>query len=104
MKPRISSVQETPYGLYVWRMPNGQIVGDDEERFLSIAAKEGDLSKIVELQRAVRHYGITEGGPLFLPGRRKVTDEEYAEQVARMEMGLTPDPYDVGALKDGLSD
>lgn len=104
MKPRISSVQETPYGLYVWRMPNGQIVGDDEERFLSIAAKEGDLSKIVELQRAVRHYGITEGGPLFLPGRRKVTDEEYAEQIARMEMGLTPDPYDVGALKDGLSD
>lgn len=104
MEPTIRTVQETQYGLYVWQMPNGQIVGDDEDRFLSIAAKEGDLRKIIELQKVVRHYGITEGRPMFLPGRRKVSDDEYAEQLARLNMGLTPDPYDVGALKDELND
>lgn len=88
------------YGLYLWRMPNGQFVGDDEGNFLNIQSEFGDINKISRLGAAVRSFGITEGEPQFFPGHRRVTDEEYENQKQRLKDGLIPDDHDIGALKD----
>jgi len=100
MKPNVSVVKETPYGIYVWKMPNGAIVSDEERNFLSIDSKEGDRNHISQLTMTVRGYGITEGEPWFLPGYRKVSDEEYDHQKERMAQGLIPDELDLGAWRD----
>lgn len=95
-------VEETRYGLYVWQMPNGSVVTDEERNYLCIAAEKGDLVKMATIRAAARSYGIEEGGPLFLAGHRKVTDEEFEEQKRRMEDGEIPDIYDSAALREEL--
>lgn len=97
-----SVVEETNLGLYLWSMPNGLPVGDDEGNYLNIPSVKGDREKIAILERAVRSYGITEGHPVFLAGTRRITDDEFEEQKARQKAGLVPDPYDVAAIKEQM--
>lgn len=99
----VKVVEESKYGLYVWMMPDGSIVADDELNWLNIPSEKGDRDKIQKLTDAVRYYGIEEGEAVFLAGRRRVTDEELEEQKLRLKFGLTPDPYDAGALRDELA-
>ena len=97
-----SVVEETILGIYVWEMPDGRWIGDDEGNFLSVTSKKGNKEKIKMLANAVRHYGITEGKPKFLSGRRKIDDEEFEYQQQRLKWGLVPVPLDVGVYKDSL--
>lgn len=101
-KSTFKPVEESKYGVYVWRMPDGRFVSDGDGNFLNIPSEKFDLSKMKALREAVNYYGITEGEAVFLSGRRRVTDSEYEEQQERMVNGLTPDPYDAGALADEL--
>jgi len=94
-------VEEVGYGLYVWEMPDGRWIGDDEGNFLNISAMKGDRKRIQQLKDAVAGYGITEGQPFFLSGHRQVTDEEYENQKRRLAFGLLPDEYDIPALMEG---
>ena len=94
--------EESTLGIYVWEMPDGRWIGDDDGNFLSVTAKKGNRSLIDALAREVRSYGIYEGGPKFLSARRKITDEEYAEQEQRLRWGLVPDPLDIGNYKDEI--
>ena len=96
-------VEEVPYGVYVWEMPNGQWIGDDEGNFLNISSMQGDRKRLQQLKDAVASYGITAGKPVFLSGHRQVTDEEYEYQKQRMAFGLVPDELDVPAFKEELS-
>jgi len=96
-------VGETTLGVYVWEMPDGRWIGDDEGNFLSITSKIGDRDKINLLAKAVRHYGIDEGKPKFLEGSRKIDDEEFEYQKQRLKWGLTPDPLDIGVYKDEMN-
>ena len=93
-------VEETKLGMYVWEMPDGTWVGDDAEppNFMHIVSMKDDERRIAELTAAARYYGVNEGKPLFLSGHRPVSDEEYEEQVARLNEGLTPDPYDIPTM------
>lgn len=95
-------VDEPDHGVYVWLMPDGKWVGDDEGNWLSIDSMRGDKSAMESLKRAVRDFGVEVGGALFVPGHRKVTDEEFEEQRQRLLFGLTPDPLDIGAIKDDI--
>lgn len=95
-------VEETTLGIYVWEMPDGRWIGDDDGNFLSITSKKGNRQRIELLAKAVRSYGIDEGQPLFLSGRRKINDEEYEEQQQRLKWGLVPDPLDIGNYKDEM--
>lgn len=97
-----SVVEETRLGIYVWEMPDGRWIGDDDGNFLSITSTKGNKSKIDALAREVSSYGIYEGSPKFLPGRRKIDDEEFEYQKQRLNWGLTPDPLDIGVYKDNL--
>lgn len=101
-KTRITEVQETDYGLYLWEMPNGALVADDDKNFLNIPARQGDQEKIKLLRDTVKSFGIHEGQPVFWAGHRRVTDEEYEYQKQRMEWGLIPDELDYGAARDEL--
>lgn len=95
-------IEETTLGIYVWEMPDGRWIGDDDGNFLSVTAKKGNKSKIDALAREVRSYGIEEGSPKFLSGRRKIDDEEFEHQNERLKWGLTPDPLDIGVYKDSM--
>jgi hypothetical protein len=100
--PKIQVVEETPFGLYVWEMPDGRWVGDDEGNFMNIPAKKGDIRRIEQLRDAAKAHGVTEGWPVFLSGKRRLTDEQYEEQRQRLLFGLTPDPEDNFAQLDEL--
>jgi hypothetical protein len=90
------------FGVYLWRMPDGSYVADEERNFLSIASEIGNPIRIQKLRNAARSYGITEGGPVFFAGHRKIDDEEYEVQRERARLGLVPDTEDVGSLIDDM--
>ena len=94
--------EESTLGIYVWEMPDGRWIGDDDGNFLSVTAKKGNRSLINALAREVRSYGIYEGGPKFLSARRKISDEDFEHQKQRLEWGLVPDPLDIGNYKDEM--
>jgi hypothetical protein len=96
-------VEEVAYGVYVWEMPDGRWIGDDDGNFLNIPAMKGDRKRMQQLKDTVRSYGITEGKPYFLAGHRQVTDEEFEYQKQRMAFGLVPDELDVPAFKEGFA-
>lgn len=100
--PKVKIVEETDWGLYIWEMPDGKVVADEDKNFLNIPARRGDKEKIKILTEAARSYGIEEGKPVFLSGHRRVTDEEYEYQKQRLEWGLIPDELDYGAARDEL--
>lgn len=95
--------EESTLGIYVWEMPDGRWIGDDDGNFLSITSKKNNRSRIDALADVVRSYGITDGQPKFLSGRRKIDDEEFEYQNQRLKWGLVPDQLDIGNYKDEMS-
>ena len=95
-------IEDSVLGIYVWEMPDGRWIGDDNGNFLSVTSKKGNRSRIDALAREVSSYGIYEGQPKFLSARRKINDEEFAEQEQRLKWGLVPDPFDIGSYKDEM--
>ncbi len=102
LNQKSSIVEETRLGIYVWEMPDGRWIGDDDGNFLSVTSTKGNKSKIDALAREVRSFGIDVGQPKFLSGRRKIDDEEFEYQNQRLKWGLTPDPLDIGEYKDSV--
>jgi len=90
------------FGVYLWKMPDGSYVADEDRNFLSIAGTVSDPIRVHKLRMAARAYGITEGEPVFFAGHRKIDDEEYVLQRERARLGLVPDTEDVGSLIDDL--
>jgi hypothetical protein len=96
------ALEESTLGVYVWEMPDGRWIGDDDGNFLSVTSKKNNRSRIDALAREVRSYGIYEGGPKFLSARRKIDDEEFEHQKQRLDWGPVPDPLDIGNYKDEM--
>lgn len=92
-------INEVPWGVYLWKMPNGSYLADGEGHFLMINSTYKNAERIQAMRDAVKSYGIEEGDVEFFPGHRAVTDEEYEEQRLRMVMGLTPDVLDVASIE-----
>lgn len=107
-KRRVRAVpqgQFDQFGVYLWEMPDGSYVADEDRNFLNIPSEYGDLSKIARLREFLRvEFGITEGKPVFMAGHRRVTDEEYAEQTDRLKEGLIPDDHDLPAYLESVRD
>ena len=102
---KITPIEESQYGLYVWEMPDGRWMGDGEGNYLLMASKKDDPQKLAAFRNVavnfLKNMGLEPvGRPLFLSGRRQVTDEEYQEQQARARAGLVPDPYDSAAIAE----
>lgn len=100
MESKISVVRETPYGIYVWLMPGGKVVQDEDKNIMCINAQEHDRKAIQAITEVAKSYGLEAGRPYFVPDAHKVSDEEYERQKERQAQGLIADPYDIGAWKD----
>ena len=103
-KPLVSNVRrqviEKKYnwGLYVYKKSNGKWFTDGDGNVLNIESMRNDVAKISQLKTAAKHYGDDgEGEAVFVPGLTRVTDEEYSEQLDRMQQGLIPSMNDLGA-------
>jgi hypothetical protein len=58
LNKKTKTVEETTLGIYVWEMPDGRWIGDDDGNFISITSIKGNRSKIDALAREVRSFGI----------------------------------------------
>jgi hypothetical protein len=103
-KPIVSNVRrqviEKKYnwGLYVYKKSNGKWFTDGDGNVLNIESMRGDIAKISQLKTAATHYGDDgQGEAVFVPGLTRVTDEEYSEQLDRLQQGLIPSMNDLGA-------
>lgn len=102
MGSNIKAVEEVDYGVYVWRVEGQGLLANEDRDLLRIASWRGDLTKMAEIARAAAHYGYPDGEPVFLAGRRAISDSEYEEQMARQVSGQLADPYDIPALVDKM--
>lgn len=76
----ITRVRDSDYGVYIWKLPNGRPLMDDDFNMLSITSRFGDLQKMAQLGRVAASYGFPDGTPEFVEGF-KCTDEEYEEWI-----------------------
>lgn len=87
------------WGLYFWRLPDGHLFKDEEGRMLNIPSIKGDLGQMAKLRQAAAHYGQPDGEPWFYAGVNRTTDEQYEEQIERLNSGLIPSLNDLGAVQ-----
>jgi hypothetical protein len=101
-KPKLTVLEKkAEYGIYVWQMEhNGKAFGDGSGNVMNIPGRPHDLEAMAKIQRAAQYYGAPEGKALFMPGIRRVTDEEHSEQIDRMKQGYIPSETDTGAWLD----
>lgn len=101
-KTKVSVVEEpfSDYGIYVWQLRSGKVFTDGEGNALSIDSMRGDESRIALLRNEASWLGQPDGQAIFFANVRKVSDEEYSEQVDRMAQGYIPSETDLGALID----
>lgn len=101
-KTKVSIVEEpfSDYGIYVWQLRSGKMFTDDEGNALSIDSMKGDESRIALLRNEAAWLGQPDGQAVFFANVRKVSDEEYSEQLDRMSQGYIPSETDLGALVD----
>ncbi len=88
------------WGLYFWQLPDGHLFHDGNGNLLNIQSMKNDIMKLAELRKAAAHYGQPDGKPYFVPGITRASDEEYSEQLNRMQNGLIPNMNDLGAVYD----
>jgi hypothetical protein len=98
---KMRAVDESPYGLYVWKY-QGSIVADEDGNMMNIPARKGDLKAMSALRKAAAYFGVADGEPVFLSGRRRVTESEFEDQQERQLSGLIADPYDWASVRDDL--
>jgi hypothetical protein len=101
---KVTPIDEVNWGIYVWQMPDGSIVRDEDDNTLNIPAQRGDISQIKKLKSVAEGLGLGEGHPMFFSGHRRVTDDELEEQKARAQIGLVPDPQDLPAMMEYVKD
>ena len=101
-KTKVSVVEEpfSDYGIYVWQLRSGKVFTNEEGNALSIDSMKGDESRIALLRNEAAWLGFPDGQAIFMPNVRKVSDEEYSEQIDRMAQGYIPSETDLGALID----
>ena len=92
-------VDNSPYGLYVWLLPDGTIFKDDENNILNIPSLKNDIEKINQIKKVAASNGQPDGKAVFIPGVGRLTDEEYESELERRNNGLIT--YgDTGAWRD----
>lgn len=99
-KTKVTVVEEpfSNYGIYVWQLSSGKFFTDDQGNALSIDSMKGDESRIALLRNEAAWNGQPHGQAVFFANVRKVSDEEYSEQIDRMAQGYIPSETDLGAL------
>ncbi len=99
--PKLTVVEKSRNdGIYVWKLPNGKVVGDGNGNIMNIPAKKYDIEAINKITQSAKHYGHNEGKAEFWPGVRRLSESEHSEQLDRMKEGYIPSETDIGAWMD----
>ena len=99
-KTKVTVIEEpfSDYGIYVWQLRSGKVLTDDHGNALSIDSMRDDEARIALLRNEARWLGFPDGQAIFFANVRKISDEEYSEQIDRMGQGLIPSETDLGAF------
>ena len=100
-KSRKRIVQDTHLGLYLWQLPDGGLLANNDGDFLNIPAYKGDIVRMSRITQAAKNMGY-DGNPIWYEGSMRCTDEEFYEQINRMVNGLVPNELDIGSYKDDI--
>ena len=98
MNSMMKPVEEVSYGIYVWNVKDKGILVNEDGDPLRINSMKGDLSKMTNIRKVAANLGFPDGEPLFIPGKRAISEGEYQTQLERQADGLLADPYDIPAL------
>lgn len=102
---RVTVVEESEYGLWVWETAEGGVLTDADRNTLNIPGTKYDLNAMSRIRAAAYSTGITSGRPKFLSGHRRVTQSEWEDQMERAIDGETfPDWYDPGFIDEAKKD
>jgi len=75
----------------VWQMPDGRWIGNSDGEFLCAESLiKGDKGVEAKMAAAVRSFGIDDGNPVWMPGR-KISHMEADDQMERLLEGKIPD-------------
>jgi len=94
-------IVEHKYGVCLWEMPDGKILASGPTVFLSMEGRIRDPAVENKMKAAARYWlgSDFEGHPVWVPGARKITDDEYDDQMDRLLDGKIPDPVEEVRLK-----
>lgn len=84
--------EQDGYGVFLWRLPNGNYLADTQRRMLSCNGFRGDITVMAAMARAAAEAGFPDGQAVWEKAL-KVSDEEYEEQEAELLAGRTPDAH-----------
>lgn len=76
--------KDLPWGVLLWRLPDGKIFCDREGNYLSVECFKGDLAAVEKMRLAATYYGAFEGQTVFLAGRRKISQSEWEDSMEEM--------------------
>lgn len=95
-KKTIDYREHVQWGLVLWQLPDGTYLKDDQGRELSAGpCVIGNHKAEINMRHAVRSMGVKGGKPFWLPGFRKVSDNEWDDQMERLMDGKIPDAADL---------
>jgi hypothetical protein len=96
---KTTHIADTNLGVYL-ALSEGNYIIDEDENFLCIQAMRGDKKRVMELIHAAKGFGLKDITVEFRPDQRKISNDEFEEQMDRLKNGITPDKYDIGHLLD----
>jgi hypothetical protein len=97
LKPkRVIDEPDMEWGLCLWRLPDGTYIQNDDGDYLSAGpCLIGNKKAEKNMRLAAKQMGVTNGGPFWLPGFRKISNSEHDDQMERLLEGKIPDAADL---------
>lgn len=91
---RATPIIEDDFGVCLWRMPDGAVLGDEEGRFLSMTGMLDDPIVEAKMKKSAVYWIGDEallGEPFWVPGSRQISDSEADDQMENLMSGKVPD-------------
>lgn len=87
---RMKKVKQSDVGSYVWELPNGNILANEDGEILNCPAVRGDIGQQIAIAKAARSMGFPDGRAVFEEVHR-CTESEYWEQMDQLvNYGVSP--------------
>lgn len=87
---KMKKIKQSDVGSYVWKLPNGNILANEDGEILNCPAVRGDIGQQIALAKAARSLGFPDGHAVFEEVHR-CTESEYWEQMDQLvNHGVSP--------------
>lgn len=92
---RTMEAPDVGYGVCVWRFDDGSYLMDEYQNHFCAQGVPFDIEVEKKMIREATLMGISTGKPFWLPGFRKISTNEWEDQMALLLEGEIPDAVDV---------